>query len=330
MPIKRLLAVLLAALCLLLPVSAESAAEDTLADQVEAFMAERGLTERNFSMYYHDTVTGEEYCFNETAMMVAASTFKLPLNMYFYEMEAAGDIAPDAWIPRAGATLAHCHEMSLLWSDNPSSIGMLYYLGNFRAYKDCMRKYFTVTDEELDPKYYANNYYSTSMMMDALKYLYAHQEAFPQLLDYLKQAQPDAYFKKYITDCPIAHKYGSFEGAENDVGIIYADRPFLLAVYTQGVGEDISARIALIAKEYADRQHAAAVAEEEARLKAEEEAGIKAEEEARQEAARQEALRLEQQRQKRNRNLILGSSAAGICLAVLILLAAKKRKKAKV
>ena len=37
----------------------------------------------------------------------------------------------------------------------------------------------------------------------------------------------------------MAHKYGWFEGAVNDVGIIYTPEPFLLAVYTQDVGTDV-------------------------------------------------------------------------------------------
>ena len=34
-------------------------------------------------------------------MMIAGSTFKLPLNLYYYELENAGEIAPDALITRA-------------------------------------------------------------------------------------------------------------------------------------------------------------------------------------------------------------------------------------
>ena len=268
MRIKRLFAALLAVLCLSLPVQAE---ESTLAERMEVFMVEKGLHQGNFSVCYYNTVTKEEYRFNDSAMMVAASTYKLPLNMYYYEMEARGEIASDAYIPRAGASLEYCHEMSLLHSDNPTSIGLLYNLGNFRTYKDKMLTYFGMTPEEVPSLYYADNYYSTAMMMGALKHLYDHQESLSQMMSYLKQACPGAYFKKYITDCEIAHKYGSFEGAENDVGIIFANQPFLLAVYTQGVGENISARVAEIAKQYTDEQYEKAVAAEEAAKKAAEE-----------------------------------------------------------
>lgn len=258
MPVKRLLAALACALLL----TGFAGASDGFAAEMEPFLAKYGLHEGNFSLCYYNTVTQEEYRYNPDAMMMAASTYKLPLNMYYYEMEAAGEIAADAFIPDSGTTLDVCHRLSLVESNNEVSIAMLYGLGNFRAYKDCMRKYFTA--EEVPSLYYANNYYSTAMMMDALKYLHQHESDFSDLLGYLKQAQPGAYFKKYISNCEIAHKYGSLEGAENDVGIIYADQPFLLAVYTQSVGEDISAQAAKLAKDYTDRQYLVQL--EEARL----------------------------------------------------------------
>ena len=48
----------------------------------------------------------------------------------------------------------------------------------------------------------------------------------------------------------MAHKYGWFEGAVNDVGIVYAPQPFLLAVYTQDVPEHIVADTAALFTAY--------------------------------------------------------------------------------
>ena len=73
-------------------------AEDTLETRVAQFMEENYLNEQNFSMSYYNTVTGESYAFEDTHMMVAASTYKLPLNLYYYQQELAGEIAPDALI----------------------------------------------------------------------------------------------------------------------------------------------------------------------------------------------------------------------------------------
>jgi len=298
----RLLTGLLAAVLLLtvgvqafeMPETFEGETPETL---IKAYMETRGLHEGNFAMSYYNTVTGEAYAFNDTKMMVAASTYKLPLNMYYYELERDGKIASDAYIPRADSTLDVCHRESLVNSNNDLSIGLLYNLGNFRTYKDCMRKYFTMTDAEIDPLYYADNYYCVRMMMDALRYLYENSADFEEMLDYMKLAQPGEYFEARVSEYEIAHKYGWFEGAVNDTGIFYTPQPFLLAVYTQDVSEAVVGEVAELMTEYTVWQHRAAeeesarLAEEEAARKAEEEARRKAEEEAARQAAEEEAAR---------------------------------------
>lgn len=235
--------------------SPEAEEASSLAALFDRFRAERGLTESNFAVSYYDTVTGESYDWNETHMMVAASTFKLPLNLYYYEKENAGELAPDTLITQGGATLDLCHYLSIVESNNEISHALLYRIGTFPEYKEAMRKYFTMTDDEIDPKYYQNNYYCTRMMMDTLKYLYERQIDFPELIDYMKKANPqNGYFRAKVTEMDVAHKYGSFEGAENDVGIFYAEHPFLLAVYTQGVGEAVVQDAARLAADYNAQQ----------------------------------------------------------------------------
>ena len=249
---KKLISALLAALLLAAPALAADE-PDTLADRFDAFREEYHLDETNFAVSYYNTVTGEEYNWNETTMLTAASTFKLPLNLYYYELQNEGEISGDTVLTEGGATLDRCHYLSLVESNNELSIAMLYHIGNFRAYKEAMRRFFTMTDDEIDPKYYQDNYYCTRMMMDTLKYLYAHSDEFPEMLDYMTQALPrDAYFLHYLSpdELTIAHKYGTFEGAENDTGIFYTEQPFLLAVYTQSVGEQVVAQAAVLAYEY--------------------------------------------------------------------------------
>ena len=234
-------AVVLLVLSLSLAVSAGALEE--LEVLLTEFRVEYGLNENNFSLCYRDTVTGEEYRFNDTAFLFAASTYKLPLNLYYYEQEQAGTLSPSA--PVGGVPLSRAHYQSLVWSDNEVSHNMIYNLGSFRTYKEKMRKYFTMDDADIPYTYYSGNYYCTAMMLDTLQYLYERQENFPELLDYMKQAQPEEYFARYAGDTEVAHKYGFFYDEEeevvtvNDVGIIYAPHPFLLAVYTKNAGDGV-------------------------------------------------------------------------------------------
>lgn len=212
MRIKQGFSLCMALLLALLLCAPALAADDgdtlTLEQRLNTFMEEYGLTEENFSVCYYDTVTGEEFRFNDTTFMFAASTYKLPLNMYYYEMEQNGQIESDALIGET--TLADAHYQSMVFSDNDISVQLLYGLGSFRSYKDAMRTYFSMSDDQIDSSYYSGNYYCTAMMLDALKYLYEHQEQFEELIGYMKQAQPNAYFRASRTDYEIAHKYGYF------------------------------------------------------------------------------------------------------------------------
>ena len=142
---KRVLCLLLLILLLIVPVSAEESLEEIMAD----YMERNGLGTHNYSVSYYNTVTGESYAFNDKKFMVAASTFKLPLNMYYYEMERDGQIESDALIPEAGVRLDVAHKESLVNSNNEYSIGLLYHLGDFPTYKQCMRKYFTILRSRL-------------------------------------------------------------------------------------------------------------------------------------------------------------------------------------
>lgn len=231
--------------------SPEALANMTLEEAVADFLTQNGLNEEDFALSYYNTVTGETYGYRDTQMMVAASTFKLPLNLYYYDLERQGEIDPDAWIEGAGTTLSDAHYQSLVYSNNDVSIGLLYNLGDFRTYKTLMRKYFTMTDEEIDYIYYVDNYYCTRMMLDALKYLYDNSADFEEMLGYMKEAQPGEYFKAGVPEeYEVAHKYGWFEGAVNDVGIIYTPEPFLLAVYTQDMSAAVVADAAALMTDY--------------------------------------------------------------------------------
>lgn len=63
---KKLISALLAVLLLAAPVLAADE-PDTLAARFDALRAEYHLDETNFAVSYYNTVTGEEYNWNETA-----------------------------------------------------------------------------------------------------------------------------------------------------------------------------------------------------------------------------------------------------------------------
>lgn len=203
---------------------------------VDSFMTENGLNENNFSVAYYNTVTGETYSFNETKFFTPASIYKLPLNMYYYEQEAAGNISPDK--KYAGYKLSYCHYLSLQCSDNPTSQAMRNALGTVKEYKILMAKYSGMTDAELGDEYFTTVKYNTKFILNTLKYLYNNSDFFSEAIGYLKNARANQFFEYYIPDseCVIAQKYGWLDGLAHTAGIVYTDTPYLLVVFTNNVG----------------------------------------------------------------------------------------------
>ena len=204
---------------------------------VTSFMQEWGLSSSNFSVAFTNLSTGEIFYYNEDKLWDGCSTYKLPLNMLYYDMEAAGEIGSDDIIPGTGGyTLAECHHQSLQYSNNELSEAMVDNLGNYVTMKRNMLKYFTQTEAEIDSDYFNHNYYSARMMMDCCSYVYQHQTEYAELLGYLEAAQPGEYFKTYISECTIAQKYGLRDGYTHTAGIIFSDTPFVLSVYSYNAG----------------------------------------------------------------------------------------------
>ena len=240
---SRFLAALLvlAALFSLVPsalaegISGEPALAAILGDYIQS----RGINGNNISIAYYNTVSGEEYLWNGEEFFAAASIYKLPLNMYYYELEAAGEISPDANI--GGYSLSYCHQQSLQYSNNELSEAMIARLGSFRQYKTLIAKYGGIPVESLPEAYFSSNQFNTAFILNTLKILYDRRDSFDQAIQYLKDAHPGRWFETGVPDseCTIAQKYGWFPTENYTVahtaGIVYAPEPFLLVVFTRGV-----------------------------------------------------------------------------------------------
>lgn len=265
----------------------------TLDQVLSQFRSEYGLNENNFSMSCYITGTGELHSFAGSTFRVAASTYKLPLNMVYYDMERNGEISPESYID--GYYLPTMHYETIVNSNNDMAISMLYDLGSFRRYREIMTRFY---DQSYPSEYYSGNNINSDYMLAVLWELYCYQDLYPELMENLKIACRGQYFQKYQREFDIAHKYGYFDGAINDVGIIFTPQPVLVAAYTENVtyGEDTLGRLAELLTEYSlyhtEKQAAAellaqaqAEAEEQARIEAEEAAAAEASAQATAEAA---------------------------------------------
>ena len=235
---RRRVFLLLALSLLLLP---HAAAADDLAEEygfetnsldeiMAQFMASYGLNEGNFSVAYYATGDHAEYRFADDTYRVAGSLFKVPLNMYYYDLERTGAISQNLTI--GGWSLSTLHRETIVNSNNDMAISMLYHLGSFRQYRELMTRF---CDQDYPAAYYADNNINAGYMLAVLKQLYENQDDYAELIGYMKQGAPGQYFQHYVDEYDVAHKYGYFEGAVNDCAIIFTPEPFLLTALTQDV-----------------------------------------------------------------------------------------------
>lgn len=235
--LRLLASLLLAALPLCSPALADGAA-DALDAAVGALFEEYDLSERNFALGFRALSDGTEYWYNADKLFETASLYKLPLNMYFYELEAAGDIASDE--PIYGVPLDYCHEQSLVYSNNELSQLMVDWIGSYRQFKDIAFGYTGLDESERGFDYYASGGFTARMMVGMLQTLWDDPETFGQEIDYLKEANPGEYLESGECGLEIAQKYGyeHYDGILNIciAGIVYTDEPFLITVLTRGVG----------------------------------------------------------------------------------------------
>ena len=297
------------------------------------FRSVYGLDEDNFAVSFFCPETEEYYGYNDLSFMHAASTYKLPLNMMYYDMVYFGKLDPDTIV--GGFTLDEAHYLSIVQSDNDVSEAMIYYLGTFREYKELMNTYYgQLSEEDLDDSYWSENYYCTRFMLNTLYVLYSHMDHYSELIEYMKQGFPDDDLGMYAGDVPVAHKVGDYGSHYNDVAITFTELPYLIAVYTDGVDSagEMMGRLnaALIAYQEQKRieleqaeAEAAAAAEAEAKAKAEQEKQALAEEESDPDpeqtkaSAEQELEADSEEEQEQSQDSQLANGVSGLLLRVL-------------
>lgn len=233
-----------------------------------------------YSVYYVNAGNGEAFGYNEAEPMVAASSIKIAYNTYLYQQAAngiftmdevmkynaapypEGDLETGTGIIQTAAngteyTLSELSKLSITISDNCATNMVLRYLGGIDA----------VNDGYMVPVSAIVNYRSSVSYTDYLgaEQSGRHRTSAQDLALYAKnlydlyQASPEAYAPlmnnlqttEYAWGIPagvapgvvVAHKVGfnPSYGANNDIGIVYADETYVLCVMTES-GSDSEAQ----------------------------------------------------------------------------------------
>ena len=269
--------------------------DKTWEEVIQDLMDKYGADLDSIGVGYYNTVTGEEHYLKPDEYLVAASMYKVPLNMVFTDRVVRGERDGDTSI--SGYPYESALEETIINSNNTIATNMVRWVlgnGNWQEGRRFLAPYCGLDPETVDYKFLENNFFTPRQFINCLRLLYEENERFPRIIETMQRAEPHNYFKLREQRFNIGHKYGFLQTEYhlymNDCAICYTDDPILLVLFTDNTLKAYDVMTEFCTRmcdytQYHTAERKAQEAEEEARLKAEEEARRKAEEEA---AARQQ------------------------------------------
>ncbi len=271
--------------------------EDEISALIEDYLAENRIPREKIGIGFLYTGTGEEWYYNGDISLYSASLYKVPLLMLVSNKVAKGELDQDDTIK--GYKLTDMEEAILTVSNNRYSHLLMDYF--WPANRDCRLLWPALADMEMDelPKNFENTSFFNPKFVTRIFYeLYSNSDNYPMMLDYLKQAAPNQYFRyKLEGKYDVAQKMGYYEQYHHTAGIIYTEHPIIVTYMTEDVPAhgSFSGDLALRLAEYAETLDARLHEKEAAERELAEAEARKLEEEARKAEDAQEAREVEEQ-----------------------------------
>lgn len=238
----------------------------SLAKDIEAYFQENGIDHEKVAYCITDLEHNIKYSMNEKDEFIAASIYKLPLAMLYYDKvnegeytlnstftysgymhEDAGVISSDYGIG-SQVPLSDLLNDLIIYSDNDAGHILYENLGGWKEYKEAMTKY---TDSISENYYTMDNVTTANTMNDVVTYLYDHKEDYKGLIKNMEEAEPGEYLDR-DTQLSMPQKYGMYDSALNSVGFVECNTSYSIVVLTSlgDKGEDVMAKINSIAYEH--------------------------------------------------------------------------------
>lgn len=232
------------------PAASSGSVEDLKATLEQYISKQKG----RYGLYYKNLVTGQEFGICEKEPFIAASTTKLPMNLLLYRKVAAGEIDLQQKLTylqedfEAGTgiiqaspygteyTVRETARLSIVCSDN-CGINMIIRLLGIEN----IRKYMQDLGGTI---YYERGHrscpYDLAVYAEELYRFYQQDpETAGILMEDLQNTQWNDRINKLLPeDVKVPHKIGNYPGVYNDVGIVFASEPYVLAVMSDGVSQD--------------------------------------------------------------------------------------------
>ena len=237
-----------------------------LAKDIEAYFQENGIDHEKVAYCITDLEHNIKYSMNEKDEFIAASIYKLPLAMLYYDKVKDGEYTLDSTFTYSGymhedagvvssnygigsqIPLSDLLDDLIEYSDNDAGHILYENLGGWKEYKEAITKY---TDSISENYYTEDNVSTANTMNDVVTYLYEHKEDYKDLIENMEKAEPGEYLDR-DTQLSMPQKYGMYDSALNSVGFVECNTPYSIVVLTDlgDKGADVMANINRIAYEH--------------------------------------------------------------------------------
>lgn len=238
----------------------------SLEKDIEAHFQENGIDHEKVAYCITDLEHNIKYSMNEKDEFIAASIYKLPLAMLYYDKVNEGEYTLDSTFTYSGymhedagvissdycigsqVPLSDLLNDLIIYSDNDAGHILYENLGGWKEYKEAMRKY---TDSISENYYTMDNVTTANTMNDVVTYLYDHKEDYKGLIKNMEKAEPGEYLDR-DTQLSMPQKYGMYDYALNSVGFVECNTSYSIVVLTSlgDKGADVMANINRIAYEH--------------------------------------------------------------------------------
>lgn len=238
----------------------------SLAKDIEAYFQENGIDHEKVAYCITDLEHNIKYSMNEKDEFIAASIYKLPLAMLYYDKVNEGEYTLDLTFTYSGymhedagvissdygigsqVPLSDLLNDLIIYSDNDAGHILYENLGGWKEYKEAMTKY---TDSISENYYTMDNVTTANTMNDVVTYLYDHKEDYKGLIKNMEEAEPGEYLDR-DTQLSMPQKYGMYDSALNSVGFVECNTSYSIVVLTSlgDKGADVMANINRIAYEH--------------------------------------------------------------------------------
>lgn len=238
----------------------------SLAKDIEAYFQENGIDHEKVAYCITDLEHNIKYSMNEKDEFIAASIYKLPLAMLYYDKVNEGEYTLDSTFTYSGymhedagvissdygigsqVPLSDLLNDLIIYSDNDAGHILYENLGGWKEYKEAMTKY---TDSISENYYTMDNVTTANTMNDVVTYLYDHKEDYKGLIKNMEEAEPGEYLDR-DTQLSMPQKYGMYDSVLNSVGFVECNTSYSIVVLTSlgDKGADVMANINRIAYEH--------------------------------------------------------------------------------